>query len=71
MHVRKVHRGYRPPALTEEAKIRNRINAVKASAEKKLKNGGVLRTPEEKLAFNTYMRKYKETQKQKKIKTSA
>ena len=69
MHVRKVHRGYKPPPLTEEAKVKNRINAVKTRAEKKLKNGGDLRTPEEKQAFNAYMKNWNKTRKQKKLKT--
>ena len=67
MHVRKVHRGYKQPPVTEEAKVKNRINAVKTRADKKLKNGGVLRTPEEKQTFNAYMKNYNKTRRQKKL----
>jgi len=62
-HVRRVHQGYKRPPLTEERKCKNRTHAVQKNAEKKLKNGGSLRTPKQKQTFNAYMKKYNESRK--------
>ena len=56
IHTNRIHLG--KWVLTEEQRAKQNLRKRKFRAEKKAKNGGMLRTPEEKAVFNEYMRNY-------------
>lgn len=56
IHTNRIHLG--KWALTEEQRAKQNLRKRKFRADKKAKNGGMLRTPEEKAVFNEYMRNY-------------
>ena len=56
IHTNRIHLG--KWVLTEEQRAKQNLRKRKFRADKKAKNGGMLRTPEEKAVFNEYMRNY-------------
>ena len=56
IHTNRIHLG--KWVLTEEQREKQNLRKRKFRADKKARNGGMLRTPEEKAVFNEYMRNY-------------
>ena len=56
IHTNRIH--LRKWVLTEEQREKQNLRKRKFRADKKARNGGMLRTPEEKAVFNEYMRNY-------------
>ena len=56
IHTNRIH--LKKWQYTEEQREKQNLRKRKFRADKKAKNGGMLRTPEEKVVFNEYMRNY-------------
>ena len=70
VHKKKKHSGIRPKQLTEEERKKKneitRLHHLKMRQKQKEINGGVLRTGEERIKFNEYMKNWNEKRRAKK-----
>jgi len=64
IHRNKIHLGMYP--LKPEQRTKQNLAKIQKRAEIKARNGGVLRTPEEKVKFNEYMRNYQARKREEK-----
>jgi len=64
IHRNKIHLGMYP--LKPEQRTKQNMAKIQKRADTKARNGGVLRTPEEKVKFNEYMRNYQARKREEK-----